>query len=61
VPTPNPNAIAEFTTACTSLVSAAQTLASHGVASDIAEGKKILESARQSASDALKVQAPKKA
>jgi hypothetical protein len=61
VPTPNPNALAEFNTAANALVTAAHALAAHGVASDIAEGKKTLETARQAVSDALKAQGTKKA
>jgi hypothetical protein len=61
VPTPNPNALAEFTAAAQALITAAQALASHGVASDIAEGKKTFETTREAVSAALKVQATKKA
>jgi hypothetical protein len=62
VPNPNPTpALAEFTAAATALVNAAHALATHGVASDIAEGKKALETAREAASAALKASQAKKA
>jgi len=62
MPNPSPApALADFTAATEALVTTAHTLAAHGVASDIAEGKKALETARQAASDALKAPKAKKA
>jgi hypothetical protein len=60
---PIPDVLAEFIAATKALVTAAQAVATHGVASDIAEAKKTLESAREAASQALKlkVQPAKKA
>lgn len=57
----NPNALAEFNAATKALVVAAQAVASHGVASDVAEAKKSLDTAHQNAQTALKVQTTKKA
>lgn len=53
--------LAEFIAATTALVIAAKALGSSGVTSDIAEGKKTFETAREAVSIALKGQTPKKA
>lgn len=57
---PNPNALADFTAASKALVTAAQAVATHGVASDVAEAKKTIETTHQQVVAALKVQGTKK-
>lgn len=56
-----PPVLADFITATQTIVTAAQALAAHGVASDVAEGRKALETAREAASTALKASKAKKA